>query len=111
MRTRISIECGPMPSQRMDKLKTDAQAFAMDLPGAWLDHPWGEDVVKVGKKIFVFFGVPQPGRFLLGVKLVHSASVVLAEPWAEPSGYGLGKAGRVTVQITRAADLPPFEVV
>ena len=27
------------------------------MPGAWEDHPWGDTVVKVGKKVFVFMGV------------------------------------------------------
>jgi predicted DNA-binding protein (MmcQ/YjbR family) len=44
---------------------------ALALPEAWLDHPWGEDVAKVGKKIFVFFGLK--GTDLgIGVKLPRS---------------------------------------
>ena len=34
-----------------------ARAFAAGLPEAWEDHPWGESVYKVGKKVFVFFGM------------------------------------------------------
>ena len=34
-------------------------AFALGLPEAWEDHPWGETVVKVAKKVFVFFGSPK----------------------------------------------------
>jgi hypothetical protein len=30
--------------------------FALGFPDAYEDHPWEEDVVKVGKKIFVFWG-------------------------------------------------------
>ena len=42
-------------------------AHALRHDGAWEDHPWGEDVAKVGKKIFVFFGqegpdLGQPGQ-------------------------------------------------
>ena len=76
--------------------------FAFNLPGAWEDHPWGESVAKVRKKVFVFFGVEQPktGIFLC-VKLPESASEVLAEDWAEPAGYGLGKADWVYIKFEK----------
>ena len=31
-------------------------AYASTMPQAWEDHPWDHTVLKVGKKIFVFFG-------------------------------------------------------
>src|SRR2546421_723720 len=34
---------------------------ALAYPDAWKDHPWGETVVKVGKKVFVFFRLPRAG--------------------------------------------------
>jgi predicted DNA-binding protein (MmcQ/YjbR family) len=30
--------------------------FALALPDAFEDHPWGETVAKVGRKVFAFFG-------------------------------------------------------
>ena len=32
------------------------RSHALGLPEAWEDHPWGETVVKVGKKVFAFLG-------------------------------------------------------
>ena len=32
------------------------RAYALAFPGAWEDFPWGESVVKVGKKVFLFLG-------------------------------------------------------
>ena len=33
--------------------------YCLAKPGAWLDEPWeGDEVVKVGDKIFAFFGSP-----------------------------------------------------
>jgi predicted DNA-binding protein (MmcQ/YjbR family) len=39
------------------ELRDAVRAFAASLPEAWEDHPWGESVYKVGKRVFVFFGV------------------------------------------------------
>lgn len=77
---------------------------ALALPGAWEDHPWGETVVKVGKKIFVFFG-----ETTLTLKLPESSDAALAVPGAAPTGYGLGKAGWVTMRLDAAS--PPLEVL
>ena len=32
--------------------------FGSSLPESWADSPWGDSVVKVGKKIFVFASGP-----------------------------------------------------
>ncbi|HML22921.1 MAG TPA: MmcQ/YjbR family DNA-binding protein [Aggregatilinea sp.] len=73
------------------------RAFALDLPGAFEDFPWGERVIKVNKKIFVFLGAKEGERteLYLGVKLPESAEDVLILPFAEPMGYNLGKSGWV----------------
>lgn len=76
-------------------------AFALSLPGAWEDDPWDERVVKVGKKIFVFGGMDegQPGGPGIGVKLPVSHPLALAQPGVTPSGYGLARAGWVSVRL------------
>jgi predicted DNA-binding protein (MmcQ/YjbR family) len=72
-------------------------AFALSLPEAVEEHPWGEDVVKARGKIFVFLGPPASKR--ISVKLAESHAHALAIDGAEPTGYGLGKAGWVTVPV------------
>ena len=73
----------------------DLEAFALQLPGAFSDMPWeGDQVAKVGKKIFVFFGA---GEGSISVKLPESAGHALSIPGAVPTSYGLGRHGWVTV--------------
>ncbi|MFF4349319.1 MmcQ/YjbR family DNA-binding protein [Streptomyces sp. NPDC001530] len=76
--------------------------FALGLPGAAEEFPWGETVAKVNKKVFVFLGVDD-GRYPLGVtlKLKDEAAHAhaLASPGAEPAGYGLGSSGWVRIPL------------
>ncbi|MEU5952660.1 MmcQ/YjbR family DNA-binding protein [Streptomyces sp. NPDC047525] len=88
------------------------RGFALGMPGATEDFPWGESVAKVNKKVFVFLGMDD-GSYPLGitVKLTDEATHAhaLTAPGAEPAGYGLGKAGWVRVPLEEkggpAADL------
>src|SRR5262249_6857124 len=68
------------------------RAQALSYPGTQEAFPWGERVVKVRGKVFVFMG-RMDGGLGLSVKLPGSASVALALPFASPTGYGLGKSG------------------
>ena len=84
--------------------------FALSLPQAYEDHPWEEDVAKVGKKIFVFLGVAKnPATMAMTVKLTDSREQALMAPGAEPTGYGLGRAGWVTIPLRDTT--PPVEVL
>jgi predicted DNA-binding protein (MmcQ/YjbR family) len=71
--------------------------FALSFPGAFEDHPWGEDVVKVNGRIFVFAGTAGSRR--MTVKLAESHAHALATEGAERTGYGLGASGWVTVPL------------
>lgn len=70
---------------------------ALGYPEAYEDHPWDDTVVKVGKKIFLFLGDGSSPGF--GVKLPESAPAALEHPGVEPMGYGLGRAGWVSVRL------------
>jgi predicted DNA-binding protein (MmcQ/YjbR family) len=82
---------------RPAELRRQLIEYALGLPDAYLDHPWGEDVVKVGKKVFAFFGMPEGHDFGMGVKLRESNALALSQSGVRPMGYGLGKAGWVSV--------------
>jgi len=79
------------------KVRDRLLAFALSLPGAWEDHPWDETVAKVGKKVFVFMGPDDVSG--MSVKLVDPAlhDHALSLPGAEPTGYGLARAGWVSL--------------
>jgi predicted DNA-binding protein (MmcQ/YjbR family) len=72
--------------------------FALTLPETASDRPWEDDVVvKVRGKIFVFLG-PEGSR-RVSVKLAESNAHALAIAGAQPTGYGLGRSGWVTVPL------------
>jgi predicted DNA-binding protein (MmcQ/YjbR family) len=86
-------------------------AFALALPEATEDFPWGERVAKVGGKVFVFLGKPRKGGPMgLSVKLPTSSAEALDLPFAQPTGYGLGKSGWVSANF-EPGDTPPVGIL
>jgi predicted DNA-binding protein (MmcQ/YjbR family) len=83
----------------MAGVREKLRAYALTLPDAVEDHPWGEDVVKVRGKIFVFLGTASPPSRRISVKLDESNAHALSIDGAVETGYGLGKAGWVTVPL------------
>ena len=84
--------------------------FALKFPGAYEDHPWGESVAKVNNKVFVFLGQGEdPSNLAMTVKLGESLEQALMVPGAAPTGYGLGRAGWVTVPFRDTT--PPLPVL
>src|SRR5690606_6350165 len=78
------------------------RAYALGLPEAAEEHPWGESVAKVNGKVFVFLGMNDGSHpFGVTVKLTDETAHAhaLTCPGAEPAGYGLGRCGRVRVPV------------
>jgi predicted DNA-binding protein (MmcQ/YjbR family) len=98
-------------STQADKeLRASLIDYALDLPEAWEDHPWDERVVKVGKKVFLFGGSDDWHEGpMLTVKLPASQSMALSQPGVVPAGYGLGRAGWVTIALAKSG--LPFEAL
>jgi predicted DNA-binding protein (MmcQ/YjbR family) len=93
------------------RLRQRLSDFASSLPGAHVDFPWGERVVKVGPKVFVFLGSDDPSVDAgLSVKLLDAHEEAMATPGARPTGYGLGRAGWVSIPLDGEQD-PPAAVI
>lgn len=73
--------------------------YGLSLPDAREEFPFGHSVLKVGKKIFIFFGHTPEGDPTIAVKLPESCEDALERKCAHPTGYGLGKGGWVTVTL------------
>ncbi|HUJ47312.1 MAG TPA: MmcQ/YjbR family DNA-binding protein [Rhizomicrobium sp.] len=83
--------------------------FALGFPETHEDHPWGDTLIKVRGKTFVFMG-ESDGGFGLSVKLPQSKEFALEYPFTKPTPYGLGKSGWVSAQFTKK-DKPPLDVL
>lgn len=95
---------GSSPAQ----LRAALRSYALSLPETREDHPWGESVVKVGGKIVAFFGPDGATTPIVGMKLVQSHGVALAQPGVTPTRYNLGRSGWVTVTLS---DETPYEML
>ena len=97
-----------MSAEAAPKLTRSGQTlrkFALSFPQAHEDFPWGHTAVKIGEKAFVFIA-GENGETSMSAKLPQSAQAVLAEPFAKPTEYGLGKHGWITFTFPRGAELP-----
>jgi len=91
------------------RARADLRRFALSFPKAHEDFPWGESVIKVGKKVFVFLG-RSGGGLSLSVKLPSSHLLALDLPFASPTGYGLARGGWVTAQFPKMEE-PPVDLL
>ena len=79
--------------------ETALRKYALAFPEAVEEWPWGERVIKVRGKIFVFLGLIE-GTLRLSMKLPTSFEMALTLPYTAPSSYGLGRAGWITAKYT-----------
>jgi hypothetical protein len=93
-----------------DGARGELKAFGLAYPGAHTKSPWpGHDDLAVNNKTFAYLGLP--GEPLsVSCKLPFTGPEALTLPFAQPTGYGLGKSGWVTA--TFAPDeTPPLEML
>lgn len=96
-------------SSTLQKLHDQLRAHALGYPDSDEHFPWGHTTIKVRGKSFLFMSL-EGGQLSLSTKLPESREAALLLPFAEPTGYGLGKSGWVTARFV-AADAPPLEML
>jgi len=96
-------------AKTMSPAEAALRKHALSYPEAHEDFPWGERVVKVKGKVFLFLGKHEQ-VLGLSVKLPGSASFALGLPFASPTAYGLGKSGWVTARFA-PREKPPVDLL
>jgi len=102
-----------MPKKKVARKRnaTDAglrelRAFGLAYPKAHTKSPWpGHLDLAVNDKTFAYLSL-EGEPFSISCKLPQSAGAALMLPFAEPTHYGLGKAGWVTVKFPAGKPLP-----
>lgn len=83
-------------TKRAAALLKELREFGLSLPGAHRKAPWPtHDDLAVNDKTFAY--LPAVGEpFSLSCKLPYTGEIALQLPFAEPTGYGLGRSGWVS---------------
>ncbi len=89
----------------LEKAHSEILEAALAYPEAWKDHPWGETVAKVRKKVFLFSGIYKE-RLSFSFKLKDTGEDALMLPFTKPTGYGLGRSGWVSASFGEGDDVP-----
>lgn len=109
-KTKSKTKTQAAPPKKKGALLEKMRAAALAYPSTTEEFPWGDRVVKVKGKVFVFMGEDEDGYFSCSLKLPRSGALALELPFASPTGYGLGKSGWVSFrgpELERA----PFEML
>ena len=95
-------------TEATDAILNELRAFGLTYPGAGRKAPWpGHDDLAVNDKTFAYLAADgEP--FSISCKLKYTGEAALELPYAEPTGYGLGKSGWVTFK-PGETEMPPIE--
>jgi predicted DNA-binding protein (MmcQ/YjbR family) len=88
-----------MAKKKASRMGEAIRKRALSYPETHEDFPWGESAFKVKGKTFVFMSDADEGMSF-SVKLPSSRDLALSLPGSEPTHYGLGKKGWVTMRPT-----------
>lgn len=96
---------GSKPKPDVARAEAAIATRAMAYPEATEDNPWGHRAFKVRGKTFLFLATESSG-LSVSLKLPESGVLALELPFAEPTGYGLGKSGWVSAKWSAGKDVP-----
>ena len=88
----------------MSAIAEKLRSHALSYPATTEAFPWGESAFKVKGKTFVFMRA-DPDDLSFSVKLSKFRKEALALPGSEPTHYGLGAKGWVTLRPTAKTSL------
>ena len=93
-----------MNDRKLSAMAARLRERALSYPQTEEAFPWGEHAFKVKGKTFVFMRDDDEGTSF-SVKLNASRDAALALPVAEPTHYGMGAKGWVTLRPTARSSL------
>lgn len=93
-----------------DAVLKELRKFGLAYPQAHTKSPWpGHLDLAVNDKTFAYLSI-EGEPFSISCKLPQSSSAALMLPFAQPTGYGLGKSGWVSAQFSEG-DIPPVDLL
>jgi predicted DNA-binding protein (MmcQ/YjbR family) len=99
----------PPEMKRLEPFEMALREAGMGYPEVTEEFPWGHRTLKVKGKAFVYLTLTGEG-LSMSVKLPQSNGAALMLPFAQPTGYGLGKSGWVSANFG-ARDTPPLDML
>ena len=88
-----------MAAKKLSRVGTFIRDRALSYPQTTETFPWGEHAFKVKDKTFVFMRDDEKDS-CFSVKLADSRASALRLPGAEPTHYGMGAKGWVTIPLS-----------
>jgi predicted DNA-binding protein (MmcQ/YjbR family) len=96
-------------AKELEKLAGELRAIALTYPETYEEQPWGQRVVKCAGKMFFSCDVHE-GVLYATVKVPRSGRELLKKPFAEPTHYGMGKYGWVTLKLKTGKEVSVAEM-
>lgn len=93
------------PKPDIARAESAVARAAAAFPETREDNPWGHRAFKVRGKTFLFL-VAEGAQLSVSVKLPVSGTLALELPFAEPTGYGLGKSGWISARFPSGRPIP-----